>query len=417
MTDHLPPHDSTAEKAVLGACLCDQGVLDVIRDIVRPADIYEESNRTIYESVLALHDCGADVDAVTVASDLKTRGIYDRIGGAAYLDQLVDAVPVSSHVEAQARIIAQMARLRVIATLTSRLEKSAMACDETAVVTLSNQLRNAVEGSTDALNPVSISDLMSQQFPEGQRWLVTGWWLSEACGFLGAWEKSSKSVMTRMFALSVASGKPFLRPEWTVPNPGPVLMIAEEDHARDLQRSFRRLAACLEIPWDGLPLYILSQSGVRLKDRRTRARLAQTVRRIKPVLIILDPWVRFASGLDEKDASEIGPLLHWLRQLQAENKTAIMVVHHLRKMQDGSLKGSLRRIAHQLRGSGDFAAWYDSLMAMMRLSDEEHRMMAFHRAADAMGEVRVTIRYDDAADKIEVWTSNVSEESRKIEAF
>jgi replicative DNA helicase len=52
------------------------------------------------------------IDAVTLAEALKQRGQVDRIGGAAYLDQLIDVVPVAAHVEEHAMIVREKAIVR-----------------------------------------------------------------------------------------------------------------------------------------------------------------------------------------------------------------------------------------------------------------------------------------------------------------
>lgn len=117
----VPPHSEEAEQAVLGAILQDDGCLPFVRSIVGPEHVYVEAHRAIFEAMVELSAAGTRIDAVTLADRLRARGQYDRVGGAAYLDRLIDVVPVSSHVEEQAAIVRRDAALRAAALLAARV--------------------------------------------------------------------------------------------------------------------------------------------------------------------------------------------------------------------------------------------------------------------------------------------------------
>lgn len=109
----LPPHDLEAERAVLSALLLDASRrLPAVLGAVRPADFYSEGHRLILEAVVALSADARPVDTVEVAGWLRDRERLGRIGGAAYLAEIVDATPSVYHVEAHALRIANLARRR-----------------------------------------------------------------------------------------------------------------------------------------------------------------------------------------------------------------------------------------------------------------------------------------------------------------
>jgi len=125
----VPPHAEDAEKAVLGAVLQDDGCLPFVRAVIAPEHFYVEAHRAIYEAQLELQNAGTRIDAVTLAERLRARGQFDRCGGAAYLDQLGDAVPVASHVEDQARIVREKAGLRAAILVAARVQAQAFEPD------------------------------------------------------------------------------------------------------------------------------------------------------------------------------------------------------------------------------------------------------------------------------------------------
>jgi len=95
----VPPHAEDAEKALEGAILIDDGALPRVRPIISAEHFYVDAHRVIFEAMCDLADRGVHIDAITLGQELKDRGQFDRVGGAAYLDQLIDVVPITSHVE------------------------------------------------------------------------------------------------------------------------------------------------------------------------------------------------------------------------------------------------------------------------------------------------------------------------------
>lgn len=105
-----PPSDLDAEAMVLSAILLDPRRLDEVLEVLRDgADFYSESNGKIYSTCVAIVREGRPLDLGTVASRLRREGKLDACGGAAYLAQIVDAVPVVAHVVAHAKTVRDLA--------------------------------------------------------------------------------------------------------------------------------------------------------------------------------------------------------------------------------------------------------------------------------------------------------------------
>jgi replicative DNA helicase len=117
----VPPHAEDAEQALLGAILVDDKALPLVQDVVTADDFYVEAHRAIFEAMVDLSGRGVTIDAVTLAETLKQRGQYDRVGGAAYLDRLIDVVPISAHVEEHAELVREKAIVRRLILACSRV--------------------------------------------------------------------------------------------------------------------------------------------------------------------------------------------------------------------------------------------------------------------------------------------------------
>lgn len=108
----IPPQSIEAEQCVLGGILIEDGVIAKVIDLLSPADFYREDHRIIYTAMLDLFDRGEPQDIVTVHNALKTGGNLDSAGGAAYLAELTEVVPVAANIASYARIVRDKAILR-----------------------------------------------------------------------------------------------------------------------------------------------------------------------------------------------------------------------------------------------------------------------------------------------------------------
>jgi replicative DNA helicase len=108
----VPPHDLDAEMSVLGSILLDPLSIAKVLQFLHPEDFYRENNGQVYRAALDLFAAGEPIDNVTVAAQLQTMGMLDRIGGRAQLASMQSAVPTAANIEFYGRIIKEKAYKR-----------------------------------------------------------------------------------------------------------------------------------------------------------------------------------------------------------------------------------------------------------------------------------------------------------------
>ncbi len=81
----IPPHDLDAEMSILGSILLDPLSIAKVLQFLHPEDFYRENNGQIYRAALDLFAGGEPIDNVTLASQLQSMGLLDRVGGRAQL--------------------------------------------------------------------------------------------------------------------------------------------------------------------------------------------------------------------------------------------------------------------------------------------------------------------------------------------
>ena len=228
---------------------------------------------------------------------------------------------------------------------------------------------------------------------EEHRWLVTGLWSEQTVGIVGGEPKCCKSFLALDLAVAVAGGVPCLR-RFAVPRAGRVLLFAAEDALHIVRRRLEGISAAAGVALANLDIQVITAPTVRLDLDADRRNLAETVARLQPRLLILDPFVRL-HRIDENASGEVAPLLAYLRELQRRHDVAVLVVHHAKKGGGGV------RAGQALRGSSEFHAWGDSNLYLRRDGDDLS-LSVEHRAAPSMTPTTIELAQRGTALALEV---------------
>ena len=129
--------------------------------------------------------------------------------------------------------------------------------------------------------------------------------------------------------VAVASGKPCLG-RFAVPTQGRVLLYPAEDALATVRRRLDGICTAQGIDFQTLPFWVITAPRFQLDVETDRAELKETIEKLKPKLLILDPFVRLHS-VDENASGEVAKLLQHLRYLQRTYQLAVALVHHAKK--------------------------------------------------------------------------------------
>lgn len=108
----VPPHDATAEQAVLGSMFLDRDAASIALEVLSPDAFYRPDHRMVFEAAEELYRSGAPIDVVTVKNKLEEKGMFEQVGGLQFLAQLSTAVGTSVNVRHYAGIVEEKAVLR-----------------------------------------------------------------------------------------------------------------------------------------------------------------------------------------------------------------------------------------------------------------------------------------------------------------
>ncbi|TSC55118.1 MAG: replicative DNA helicase [Parcubacteria group bacterium LiPW_30] len=108
----VPPQNIDSEKALLGALMVRADAINEIVDSIEPDSFYAEKHRIIYNAIRELFAKNEPIDVITVSSRLNDKNDLERIGGRAYLVELINTVPSTSNVLHYANLVDKTSILR-----------------------------------------------------------------------------------------------------------------------------------------------------------------------------------------------------------------------------------------------------------------------------------------------------------------
>ncbi len=217
-------------------------------------------------------------------------------------------------------------------------------------------------------------------------WLIDGLLLKSGAAILGGAPKAGKSFLALDLCVAVASGTTAAS-HFPVTTACPVTLLCAEDPNPVLAARLTALARSRSTDIADLPIEVIVEPTVRLPEALPR--LAATLARSRPGLLLLDPLIRLHRA-DENSATEMAVVLDGLRDLARAAHTTILLVHHARKAQSGSSPGV------GLRGSSDLAAFGDSNLYLRRLTEARLELRIEHRAAACPAPLHLRLCVDAA---------------------
>ena len=169
--DRIPPNNLEAEMALLGSVLVDKEMMATVSEIVRAEDFYASLHETIFRSLVALNDRGEPLDKISLAEELRARGMLDKVGGIAYLSSLMDTVATAASAEYYAKIVREKASLRALIHAGTEITKLGYEAEEDVPAALdsSEQIVYDVTNRGTKKSFAPVGDLLLDVFHDLER--------------------------------------------------------------------------------------------------------------------------------------------------------------------------------------------------------------------------------------------------------
>lgn len=330
----VPPQNNEAEMSVLGSLMLDKESIIKIADIVSPDDYYDNRHKEIYQAILDLYQKNTPIDILTVTNRLEEKKLVERVGGPAYLTQLVNTVPSASNIVHYALIVRKKGTLRRL--ISSAGDISNMAFKEEGEIEdiLDSAEQKLFEVSQKQLkqNFISISSILHSTFERidelhrekgALRGLSTGY--VDMDNLLGGLQNSDLVVL----AARPSMGKTSL--------------------ALDIMR---HIGVDLKIP---VGIFSLEMSKDQLVDRLLSSQSSVNLWKIRTGHLNDEDFEKIGQAMgelseapiyiDDAAGSNIMEVRTKARRLQTEHKVGLIVVDYLQLMEGRSQENRVQEVS------------------------------------------------------------------------
>lgn len=363
-TPTIAPHNLEAEQSVLGAILLDNQAMPKAMELVVEADFYRTTHQKIFRAMRELSDRGDVIDQITLTACLKGRSELEAVGGASYLAELLTTVATSANVRHHAGIVVGTARWREIRHQSLLLAEAAGSGADQAKLdrliadlsTTSTHIHKTDPSHESNFTPASAAQLLSEP-PEEVDWVQEDYLPAGGFVLIAGKPKEGKTTLTYELAVKVTLGQPFLGRQT---RKGAVLILALEEHAREVRMRLRNLGAA---DVDSLFVHV----GPLAPTTMTLSHITRFAREHGVVLIIVDTLSALWTIENENDAAEVTRAVKPLQALARTSGSCVLLIHHARKSEGSH--------GDEIRGSGALFAAVDIALILKRHTVQTQRLL------------------------------------------
>ena len=394
----VPPHDTEAEKSVLGALLIDAGTINQVFEFLREGHFYNKENQYIYSAMLTLFEKQEPIDLVTLRNALKKTGNLKKVGGEEYLSDLINTVPTAAYAEHYAHIIKDHYTKRKLIELSTRIVDSSFDEKGDTKTLLDDAERQIFALSQEHLRQdfAQLKDVLADSFERLDEFIKSGTQLrGVSTGFssldnklaglhdsnliiLAARPGIGKTTFALNIALNVAMKEKktvgFFSLEMSKEELVDRLLVGQADidawrlkTGKLSDEDFKRLTEAMG-DLSEAPIYIDDSPGISILEMRTKARKLKIEKNLK--LLIVD-YLQLADSGRRYDnrVQEVSLISQGLKNLARELKIPVIAVSQLSRAveQRGTRKPQLA----DLRESGAIEQDADIVAFLYQEEDSE----------------------------------------------
>lgn len=180
--DRLPPHSIEAEMCLLASMMLDKQLAEQVLSLIDGESFYLVDHKVIYECIRGLIVESRPVDAVILRDELKKMGELDRIGGSAYIAQILSTVPSAAHGMEYAQRVREKSLLRMMISLADNVTRRCYNGAESADTLLDSAAGEMFKLAERRItNPMMhLGDVAAQVYEmledKGKKGVETGFW-------------------------------------------------------------------------------------------------------------------------------------------------------------------------------------------------------------------------------------------------
>lgn len=357
-TFKVPPHDTEAEKSVLGAILIDSSAFNLVAEFLKAPHFYLNEHQIIFNAMIKLFEKQKPIDVVTLKNQLTEEGTLKDCGGPAYLSELINVVATSAYVEHYAQIVKENYTKRKLIEISSRAVEKAFeqTGDVKTLIDLAESEIFSLAQEHQHRDFIQLKEILTESFERLEEFMKSGSHTRGVPTGFGDLDKklsgmqdsnllilaARPGVGKTTFALNIAlhvalsqkQGVGFFSLEMSKEELVDRLLVGQADidawKLKTAQLNTEEQQALVSAMGElsEAPFYIDDSPGISILEMRTKARKLKAEHDIKLLIVdylqLADPGRRFDSRVQEVSFISLG-----LKNLARELRIPVIALSQL----------------------------------------------------------------------------------------
>jgi len=343
-------YDIDAEKSVVGSMILEPDCIDTVMNMVRPGDFYNPSIRDIYVTLTEMWLSGQQIESRLVYTMMKDQGRAQGPDTALLIAGCVNHVISTYAVEDYAKIVAEKARIRDLQSTLKAIYEGI----ESGSVKLSTAL-SEIKTQCAAISNNTLGGWSNTTFNVGDcidadlslKWVCAPMIPRQTITLLHAPGGTGKTLFLTWLAVGIAAGR-----ETIAPLEDGERIEKQSVSIVQLDTSKRRQAEMVLACCEGFNLGDSARRNLALRfvafpnphpdlsrDSAGYTAIRSHVTEHQVDLLIIDGLSAIRGDIEENSSEMVSVLLR-LRALVNETGVSIIIVHHAKKSEQKTSRGS-----------------------------------------------------------------------------
>ncbi len=391
----VSPHNEEVEQSVLGAILIDNNAINIVSEIIKPSDFYNNTNGIIFSAMLALYETQKPIDILTLTSNLKKKRTAAEIDSV-YLSNLINVVPTAANVQHYASLIKEDSTKRALISSGGQIAEMGFT-DEKPVPELLDKAESLIFAISQGHNLKgfeSLKEMLAESFDRidelhkkgaGFRGIRTGF--TDLDNILSGMQAANLLILAARpgqgKTAMIANISQFVAVTEKIPIGIFSLEMSQEEIVDRLligqadvdawrlktgklsESDFAKLSEAMGLLADA-PIFIDDSPGISVAEIRTRARRLQLEHNIGLLVVdylqLIDPGRHY-----DNRVQEVSMVSQSLKNLARELKIPVIAVSQLSRAVEH--RGEKKPQLADLRESGAIEQDADVVMFLYRAED------------------------------------------------
>jgi replicative DNA helicase len=126
MLERPLPHSAEAERAILGAIVLDNQLVNQAVELLRPEDFYVRAHQFVFRAMIALSERASEINPILLGEELRREGALEQIGGIAFISELTYGLPHFTNVAAYAEVVRGKSLMRQLVRVANKVTSEAL---------------------------------------------------------------------------------------------------------------------------------------------------------------------------------------------------------------------------------------------------------------------------------------------------